>query len=396
MRQPRFGPMILASVIAAFIVFMPSSLEEAMISKNDVSKAASSLDPHIFQGILMQQKMIDSQRYLPIYGSSELHRLDKYHPTNYFKIAPDGFTPFLIGRGGMYSLVHFLNLASTADSLRNRKIVFILSPEWFNSTGLDTLHFSPNFSKEQVYHFIFTNNMDRSLKEKAARRLLQFSFIRNDGTIAPLLNGIAFSGHSSLLTQFGNSIRGWISYKILTLHDLIQMYQITPNYYQSQYQNPDPQLRGKSWEQLLQSARRETQTMTNSNPFHIDNTLYAQSIKGRLARYKNYYANQNYSQSPEYGDLQLVLDLLKEKHIRALFISVPFNGAWYDYTGVSLKTREVCYEKIAHEVRSNGFQLADFTRFDSEPYFLQDTMHIGPEGWVYIDQAIENFYNEKT
>lgn len=396
MKAPRFGPMILAVILVCALVFTPPSVKSLTISPNDVYNASSTLDPTIFQGILMQQEMLKDKQYLPIYGSSELHRLDIYHPTNYFKMNPDGFTPFLIGRAGMYSLVHFLNLSASADSLKNRKIVIILSPEWFSKKGLSDSYFAGNFSEEQMYQFIFSNNIDPKLKQKAARRFLQFGFIRQNGAIAKLLEGIAYPNKTSGLSTFVDSLQGHMNSQMLTLYDAIRMHMVKPNYYPSQYQSPDPKLKGKNWSQLKLMAKKDVESYTNSNRFHIDNALYLKSIKNKLTHFKNYNAGQSFNKSPEYGDLQLVLDLLKEKHAKALFVSVPFNGLWYNYAGVSKQKREVCYRNIAREIRGNGFQLADFTRFDTKPYFLEDTMHIGPEGWVYIDQAIKAFYDQKT
>jgi D-alanine transfer protein len=393
MKWIRFGPMLLAVVIVCAVIFMPTNLERAAISNNNMKEAAASLDPHVFQGMLMQQKMLKNEQYLPIYGSSELYRLDKYHPTNYFKVQPDGFTPFLIGRGGMYSLVHFLNFASTANQLKGKKIVFILSPEWFTKTGLDPLHFNPNFSREQAYNLVFSNSISPKLKQKAARRLVQFSFIRNDGTLGRLLEDVAYPGRRQPALRLADELKGQMTYKILTLHDLVDMHLIRPGYKKSQYQKPDRRLSKDNWNQLTLSAKKTAIYDTGSNRFHIDTSLYKKSIQHHLSTFRGYRKNESYAQSPEYSDFQLVLDLFKEEHVHALFISVPFNGRWYDYAGVPKQRREVCYKKIADEVRKNGFQLADFTRFDSKPFFLQDTMHIGPMGWVYIDRSIKTFFD---
>ncbi|MCO7175439.1 D-alanyl-lipoteichoic acid biosynthesis protein DltD [Sporolactobacillus kofuensis] len=393
MKFNRFGPMILAVVLVCAIIFMPTSIERRMVSSKDMANAAQSLDPHVFQGILAQQKMLENKQYLPMYGSSELLRLDRYHPANYFKVKPDGFTPFLIGRGGMYSLVHFLNLATTANELKGHKIVFILSPEWFTKTGLDPLHFKPNFSKEQAYHFALSNTISPALKEKVAKRLVQFKFIRDEGTLGRVLEDVAYPNRRSPMLKIADQFRAYGTYKILTLHDLIEMHRIKPGYKHAQYQKPDFRLASDNWRQLKQSAREMAIQKTRSNCFHIDQPLYDKFIRHHLNKFKNYRASESYGQSPEYADLQLVLDLLKEKHVDALFISVPFNGKWYDYAGVPKQRREIAYKKIADEIRSNGFKLADFTRFDSKPYFLQDTMHIGPMGWAYIDQSIKKFYD---
>lgn len=386
--------MILAVLIVLSIVLMPLSIERAFIPSGTVKKAASSLDPHIFQGMLLQQKMLEDKSYLPIYGSSELLRLNRYHPTNYFKVHPEGFTPFLIGRGGMYSLVHTLNLATTGKALNKKKIVIILSPEWFTKQGLQKVHFDPNFSKEQSYYLMFHHTVNPKLREKIARRLLQFSFIRSDHNLATLLRNAAYPGSVSKPALALATAQGYLTYKVLTLHDYLSAYRIKPGYKKSQRQKPDPALADKSWAQLKADAKKMTASATDTNRFHILTSLYNQHLRGKIASFKGYRHTESYNQSPEYGDLQLLLDLLKAKHVKALFVSVPFNGKWYDYAGVSKARRDVAYRNIAHEVKSNGFQLADFSRFDSKPYFIQDTMHISPMGWVYIDQAIEQFYKK--
>ncbi|MFT8389988.1 MAG: D-alanyl-lipoteichoic acid biosynthesis protein DltD [Sporolactobacillus sp.] len=390
----RFSPMILAVIIVLSIVLMPLSAEQAMVPSSAVKKAASSLDPHVFQGMILQHKMLENNHYLPIYGSSELLRLDRYHPTNFFKVRPDGFTPFLIGRGGMYSLVHTLNLATAGSLLDHKKIVFILSPEWFTKQGLQKIHFDPNFSKEQAYHLMFENTVSSKLRERLARRMLHFSFVRHDHNLATLLRNAAHPGSVSKPLLWLATTQGFLTYKVLTLHDTVEAFRVKPGYKKSQRQKPDPALKTKTWAQLRASARAATEKETDTNRFHIKTTLYNKHIRGRLAAFKGYRSTEHYGKSPEYGDLQLLMDLLKARHVKALFVSVPFNGKWYDYAGVPKSRREVAYRKIAHEVKRNGFQLADFTRFDSKPYFLQDTMHIGPMGWVYIDQAIKKFYDE--
>ncbi len=73
------------------------------------------------QSVFLQQKMLENSQYLPMYGSSEFLRMDAYHPSNYFKVNPVGFTPFLIGTGGTQSLAHILNMTSTMDELEGKK-----------------------------------------------------------------------------------------------------------------------------------------------------------------------------------------------------------------------------------------------------------------------------------
>src|SRR4051794_10398659 len=109
MVRSSFKPLIVAVILFSILLFFPAQWLLPLINEKLVERDAAGLDPNMFQGYLVQQKMLENPAYLPIYGSSELARLDPFHPSNYFHVNPQGFTPFLVGRGGTEALIHFLN-----------------------------------------------------------------------------------------------------------------------------------------------------------------------------------------------------------------------------------------------------------------------------------------------
>jgi D-alanine transfer protein len=90
----------------------------------------------------------------------------------------------------------------------------------------------------------------------------------------------------------------------------------------------------------------------------------------------------------------MFLNVCKDLEIDVMLISIPVNGMWYDYTGFSKEDREGYYEKIRVISKDYNVRLADFSDKEYEKYFLRDIMHIGWKGWVYVDEAIYNFYQE--
>ena len=92
--------------------------------------------------------------------------------------------------------------------------------------------------------------------------------------------------------------------------------------------------------------------------------------------------------------MQLFLDICKDLKIEPLLISVPVNGRWYDYTGFSKEDRNQYYQNIRDIASKNNVELADFSDKEYELYFLKDIMHLGWKGWVYLDEAIYNFYQK--
>ena len=150
-----------------------------------------------------------------------------------------------------------------------------------------------------------------------------------------------------------------------------------------------------TWAQLRKNAERVAKRHAQSNRFGVDNYVYFTNIKPHLRGFKNYKHGESYATSPEYNDLQLVLDVLKEAKAKPLFISIPVNGYWYDYSNVSKRGRHIYYQKVKNQIEKAGFPVADYSGHEYDKYFLKDTLHLSRKSWAYIDEAIYNFWNNK-
>lgn len=102
----------------------------------------------------------------------------------------------------------------------------------------------------------------------------------------------------------------------------------------------------------------------------------------------------SYQVSPEYEDLRLFLDVCKETGTEPLIVSIPVNGRWYDWTGFPKEDREAYYENIRKICEEYQVEMADFSDKEYEEYFLKDIMHLGWKGWVYLDEAVYEFWKE--
>jgi D-alanine transfer protein len=387
MKKPVFIPLFLAFLVLFILVIIPDRWIESMIPKNRISQEATELNPFMFQGKYIQQKMLDDSRYLPIYGSSELARLDRFHPSNYFQEVHEDFTPFLIGRGGTESLIHFLNFSEHINQLKDKKIVFVLSPQWFNPQGADESHFVPNYSSLQVYDFDFNQQIDPEVKKQAIKRLLTYSSVKNDPILSTLYK--AEVTNDPWTKREASALRpvALVYRHLLEKKDLY--YSLAGGF--SRHRDLTPKVRNKSWNELAQEADQYGAKRATNNHFYISNSQY-NKIKGFLPSLKNKDIKRSYGESKEYGDFQLVLDVLKQSGAKPLFISVPVNGHYYDYTGFPKEGRAAYYSRIKQQIEADGFQVADFSDHEYDPYFMKDTIHIGWKGWVYTDRAIKQFY----
>ena len=151
-----------------------------------------------------------------------------------------------------------------------------------------------------------------------------------------------------------------------------------------------------SYQHLGKLATADGKKASSGNTFGIDNGFYDIRIKPRLKDLKNSQRKFNYLKSPEYNDLQLVLNQFAENNTNVLFVIPPVNSKWSDYTGLNEDMYQKAVAKIKYQLQSQGFKnIADFSRDGDKAYFMQDTIHMGWNGWVAMDKAVNPFLNKK-
>ena len=100
----------------------------------------------------------------------------------------------------------------------------------------------------------------------------------------------------------------------------------------------------------------------------------------------------DYRQSDEYADFQAVLAEFAKQHTDVLFIIQPVNQRWAHYTGLNQDMYYQSVDKIKKQLTTQGFNnIADFSHEGNANYFMQDTIHLGWNGWVAADRHINPF-----
>ncbi|MED0770663.1 D-alanyl-lipoteichoic acid biosynthesis protein DltD [Bacillus siamensis] len=384
MKKRFFGPIILAFVLFVGAIAVPASWLTRFIPEKRVEESAAALNPNMFQGLYLQNKMFEDSKYLPIFGSSELSRLDEFHPSNYFQVNNQGFTPYLVGKGGDQSLIHAVNFAAHYQQLKGKKLVFIVSPQWFIKKGSDEQHFAPNFSSLQALDLAFNDQIDPAVKKNMMKRMLRFKVVQHDAVLSELYKGMV-NGQSWKVKTVMPAAKAY--YSLLEKKDLYYSMGETEGPERTISEN----LKGKSWSELKTAAAQLGKRSSKSNPFYIDDTSY-KKIKPKLKRVKGINKRRTYAKSVEYHDFEDMLDILKDAGAEPMFVVIPVNGKWYDYTGFPKKGRTDYYKKVTKQIKAKGFQVADLSGHEYDPYFMKDTIHIAWKGWVYVDKAMEQFY----
>lgn len=395
----------LEPLLLAFVLFWLTILYTGEITQSianhfwltpGVTEAVGMVSPkdqEVLLGSIYQRKALETGDVLPIYGSSELGTGHDFNPSRVFANRPTQFTPFMIGRGSCQTLVHILNIAAD-DDLKDKKIVITFSPDWYDDLhGLPNDRLAMNSSPLKVYDVLFNPDLSRPLKDRILRRILDLPQVVNEDY---LLKKYLASYTSSDWKSTMQCLLLWplarLEYASLQVQDAKNVKSSTSELDRrlvTELASPTP-LQPINWEELAQQAVSEAQPEMHNN-LNITDALYAQYVRPSI---KNSQQGVNeLTPSVEYDDLRLMLDLLHEKQVNALFVMIPYNGLFRDYTGLSPGIRQAYYAKVSHIIQGRGFQLVNLSAHEKELYFMQDASHLGWKGWAELDQLLDNFYH---
>lgn len=378
-----FGPVLCAFILLIIVFLIPW---ERTFSKDSIFQAANSQTTTVFKGVKMKQEAYEDG-YVPFYGSSELSRMDPLHPSVIAEKYKRNYRPFLLGGPGSQSLAQFVGMQGTSEQLKNKKAVVIISPQWFTKQGQNPQAFSLYYSPLQTTMFLLKAKNNKS-DRYAAQRLLDMPDIKA---------GIIKSGLKKIAA--GKKLSGWDRFLLQGRRQMLANEDTFFSSFQLRDRVQKIRRRAKllpdkySVAALKKVADEQAEMHTNSNNLGIDNTFYRTRLSKKvLKKLKGSQRNFNYTQSPEYGDFQLMLNQFAKQHTNVLFIIPPINAKWAKYTGLSQSMYQESVAKMEKQLTSQGFEnIADLSKDGAKKYFMQDTIHLGWNGWIAVDQAVKPF-----
>ena len=341
-----------------------------------------------------------------IYGSSELKTTDIFtQPANFFAGKRAGFQVNLVGRGSCQSLIHAISIAATGDALTGKKVVLITSPQAYIKEGITPDKFMANFSKQQYLELMNAPDISPKIKTYISERVQQL-FAQYDAL--PDTNTQPHSDtYIRYLAEYGAN---------KTIVSSARNAALAPYYAFSRYlfdlkdkttsrtllnAPPEQPLQPQSdktgeinWAEEERNAIADAAKMSDNNDFGMMNGYYTTNVGSRLSRQRGKEKDLDYSVSPEYDDLRILFEICREKGIEPLFVHVPLNGKWSDFTGFTKERRQQYYENVNAIAAEYNIKVLDLTGNEYDEYFLCDVMHLGWKGWLEVDRAIVDFYNE--
>ena len=315
------------------------------------------------------------------FGTSELYissPLVNQCPQKVFGESVSGVDMTYVGEAFDQSLWQAIAAGAYAPSSKNRKVVLMLSPQWFFKGNGQQSKFSSKFSYQLYKGFLENDSISDDTKAYVRQRLGALGVegtqiaAANDDTFVDAINDAAY--------QFSNDLR--IRSKIDAL--------VKGSPKNSQVRSAGEPTGEPNWDALLSDAQAQGEQSCTNNDYGIHDAYWDKN-----SQYKS-EQNQDFAHADdEWADFRCFLKVCKEAGLEPLVVILPMHGSWYDEMGVTSDTRAQFYDQARSLCDEAGVAYADFSSCEYEKYFLCDTVHPGWIGWVRIEHAVYDFANDQ-
>ena len=315
------------------------------------------------------------------FGTSELYissPLVNQCPQKVFGESVSGVDMTYVGEAFDQSLWQAIAAGAYAPSSKNRKVVLMLSPQWFFKGNGQQSKFSSKFSYQLYKGFLENDSISDDTKTYVRQRLEALGVegtqiaAANDDTFVDAINDAAY--------QFSNDLR--IRSKIDAL--------VKGSPKNSQVRSAGEPTGEPNWDALLSDAQAQGEQSCTNNDYGIHDAYWDKN-----SQYKSEQNQDFVHADEEWADFQCFLKVCKEAGLEPLVVILPMHGSWYDEMGVTSDTRAQFYDQARSLCDEAGVAYADFSSCEYEKYFLCDTVHPGWIGWVRIEHAVYDFANDQ-
>lgn len=327
---------------------------------------------------------------LILLGSSELANADyiEQNPANMFPNADFNSDVCLVGRAGVQSLLNCIKAGALSESFKNRKVVFIVSPQWFLDEEIDKAAYKSNFSTLQFYKFMNNKKIDNNIKKYVCDRTVKLA--DNESSLAiPYLYSYLHSENNFISKLAAAVLKPYYftHEKFLELKDKHTSYKAVKKFKNHPAQNVQ-KINGREEIKAQESGEKECK----NNNFYVYDDYYTTYLEPKIDKIKDLYKDVDLCKSKEIHDYRAILEVFAQTGVRPYIVLVSANGYYYDYTGLTQDKRAALYDKLETMTDEYKFDYLDLRKYEYEPYFFQDVMHLGWKGWLHVNkQIMEHF-----
>jgi D-alanine transfer protein len=341
------------------------------------------------QGVALQKAAFEQRDLLPLYGSSELVKHIPDKASNFFRRYPTDFSVFPVGKAGTTPLIILQKLAALGPAVRGHKVAISLSPSWFFIEQIDAHYYDGNFSALQATEFVFGNAISEELKREAATRMLAFpESLAKRPLLGFALRHLANGAWQDRCAVLLLRLVAPIDHAVACAQDHFESaYYILQRHFRRAM--PPRRPMEIDWPHLLQRAAQFA-TPYGGDP-NAGDADWTENSGGGDEQFLKKLA-----QAHEWKNLELLLRGMRELGLQPLLLSMPLNGVQFDRLGISPSSREAYYERLRGLAEQYQMPLIDFQDHEKDPKFFADAHdHLSTEGWMYYDEALDDFFHDR-
>ncbi len=373
--------------------FLDSKIDYMLEEKDLKPIMNNSLSNIKDKGVIANNHFLQKKDIMML-GSSELGHSTKQHPTYYFNTNRSKNGVITIGRAYTQNLQDTTILGSFDPSIKDKKVVLLVSMQWFmDKEGVTSHHYQTRFSPTQFYAFL--NNPDISKENKikfanrASKLLIGSEEYKSEAVYAKLYSSDTFVSkvEKVLLAPYFEFREDTVKLK-----EKGMLYERLVNLPDKKALAPGKPI---NWNKEMDQAIVDAKKRVGKNNLCIDKIYYKKNFGKNLDKVRGKYKDVNLVDSKEFDDYQLTLDVCNDLGIKPVIVLIPGMDKFYNVTGISKDERYEFYDKAGNLAKQHGFDVIDLRSKENEKYYLRDVMHLGTKGWVDVCEKLFKEFNQQ-
>lgn len=373
--------------------FLDSKIDYMLEEKDLKPIMNNSLSNIKDKGVIANNYFLQKKDIMML-GSSELGHSTKQHPTYYFNTNRSKNEVITIGRAYTQNLQDTTILGSFDPSIKDKKVVLLVSMQWFmDKEGVTSHHYQTRFSPTQFYAFLNNPDISKDNKVKFANRasklLIGSEEYKSEAVYAKLYSSDTFVSkvEKVLLAPYFEFREDTVKLK-----EKGMLYERLVNLPDKKALAPGNPI---NWDKEMDQAIVDARKRVGKNNLCIDKIYYKKNFGKNLDKVRGKYKDVNLVESKEFDDYQLTLDVCNDLGIKPVIVLIPGMDKFYNVTGISKDERYEFYDKAGNLAKQHGFDVIDLRSKENEKYYLRDVMHLGTKGWVDVCEKLFKEFNQQ-
>lgn len=279
-----------------------------------------------------------------------------------------------VGEAYDQSLWQAIAAGAYGSRVGNKKVMIIVSPQWFFKGNGDQDKFYTKFSYSLYRAFAQNPDVSEKTKDYVRERCAELGV--DEGLLSAASRDTALDAIDDAAYALAD---GWRLRS--QIDDIVSISPLKSPARTDGRAPAEP-----DWDALLEEGTAEGEAACTNNDLGIYDAYWGRNHTYCPELFENFHEADD-----EYADLACFLRVCDEVGLEPLVCILPVHGSWYDMADVPVEERASYYQRVRDICDEAGAAYADFSSCEYEKYFLCDTVHPGWRGWVRIEEAFYDF-----